>query len=264
MVRVEVADGDVELALDALWQLGPTAITETPTPAGAVLLAGYRSPGDAAAAAEALTRLGIVAATEAAAQDPAWIDAWRADEPPHRVADVVVHLPEHDPPPGLTTVEIEPGAAFGFGHASTRLALGLLAAIDLTAASVLDVGCGTGVLAVAAARLGAADVTAVDVDPTAVEITRDNAARNEVRIRTLHGSVEQVAARRFDVVVANLSAATIAELAPALAALLAPSGQLILSGMLDEGAARTGERFPELSVVETAAEGGWLALRLRA
>ena len=113
-------------------------------------------------------------------------------------------------------VLIDPGRAFGSGsHPSTLLALAALEALVLPGSTVLDVGCGSGVLAVAAARLGAGRVVAIDIDPAAHEATLDNAARNGVAVEVSATPLGEVAGR-FDVVVANLLAPTLVELAAPL------------------------------------------------
>ncbi len=265
VVRASVPDRDMDVALDVLWRHEPSAVAESGgVPGGAVLEAGYPSAAAAARATDELERRGIAATAQRAGLRPDWLSAWRDREPRHRIGELVIHLPEHPRPTGGVAVEIEPADAFGFGHPSTGLALALLASIPLRGASVVDIGCGTGVLAVAAARLGAAGVRAVDVDERAVAVTRDNARRNRVCVDAVAGSVERLAGSRADVVAANLGAATIAELADALSALLAPGGHLVLSGLLTRQGDETRARFPQLRLVESLTDGDWLALRLRA
>lgn len=134
-------------------------------------------------------------------------------------------------------IVIEPAQAFGTGHHETTT--GCLTALcerDVRGRSVLDVGTGTGVLAITAARLGAGPVVAVDTDPLAVAAAGANAKLNAADVSVRHGSIE-VAAGCYDVVLANLDTATLARLAPALAARLARSGCLIASGVsLERGA----------------------------
>lgn len=161
---------------------------------------------------------------------------------PVLVGDIVVAPPwAEQVPTARLRVDIDPGQAFGTGHhESTTGCLAVLQELDLRGRAVLDVGCGSGVLAIAAALLGGDPVVAVDIDPLAVAASRENAARNRVRVDVREGSAADVA-ERFGVVVANLDTATITAVAPHLAARLAPGGTLVASGVsvgrLDEGVA---------------------------
>jgi ribosomal protein L11 methyltransferase len=141
-----------------------------------------------------------------------WEDRWRDFHRPVQVGRLWVGPPWESPPDGARTLVIDPGRAFGTGaHPTTRLCLELLQDDELGRGSVLDVGCGSGVLSIAAALLGYAAIHAVDVEAAAVEATRENAAVNGVEL-----TVELVAADALlppaDVVVANISAASVAAL----------------------------------------------------
>lgn len=130
-------------------------------------------------------------------------------------------------------IGLDPGLAFGSGsHPTTAMCLEWLAALPLAGARVLDVGCGCGILSVAAAALGAGRVSAVDHDPQALYATADNAAANGAseRIATMAALAE--ASGEFDVVVANIVSGTLIEMAPAILSRLAPSGRICLSGLL--------------------------------
>jgi ribosomal protein L11 methyltransferase len=110
-----------------------------------------------------------------------WEDAWRGFHHGVQIGRLWVSPPWEEPPPAVVPVVIDPGRAFGTGaHATTRLCLELL--LDVEPASLLDVGCGSGVLSVAAAKLGFVPVTAVDIDEVALEVTRANAAANDVEV----------------------------------------------------------------------------------
>ncbi|GGI07644.1 50S ribosomal protein L11 methyltransferase [Egicoccus halophilus] len=137
----------------------------------------------------------------------------------------------HTPAPDELTLVLDPGRAFGSGHhATTTLCLELLDGLDLAGARVADVGCGTGILAIAAARLGA-EVVAVDIDSDAIEVTADNARRNGVTLELAVGSVDALAGS-FDVVVANLVTDVVADLAADLVA--GAERAVVLSGITDE------------------------------
>lgn len=167
--------------------------------------------------------------------DQDWGELWKAGLDPVRVGTLVVTPPWHATG-GTDEIVIEPAQAFGTGHHETTA--GCLAALQerpLAGTRVLDVGTGSGVLAIAAARLGAAVVVAVDTDPLAVDAAAWNAAANGVRVDVRAGSAEDVDAR-FDTVVANLDTATLCALAGALTARLAPDGTLVASGVSRERA----------------------------
>jgi ribosomal protein L11 methyltransferase len=158
--------------------------------------------------------------------------------------------------------------AFGTGlHPTTRLCLTAVERLAtegrVAAARVLDVGSGSGILSVCAARFGAVDVLAVDPDPIAVEATIANARRNRVRrrVRTRRGSVP-TGERPFDVVLANLSASLLVDLAEPLAAEVAPGGVLVASGIFVDREADVRSAFEAagLSVTRRLSEGDWVLL----
>jgi len=165
-----------------------------------------------------------------------YVAAYRADLQPVRVGPLVV-APTHRRAAleaGQQVVWLDPGTAFGTGHhETTRLALAALARLDLIGRSVLDVGAGSGILTVAADRLGAGLALGVDVDAATVGVARRNAALNRSRARFLTGSVDHPdLPARFDVIVANLYAELHAALMPAYLARLNVGGALLLTGIL--------------------------------
>jgi ribosomal protein L11 methyltransferase len=203
--------------------------------------------------------LGVAGRWEEVA-DEDWSATWRAGLDAVRVGPLVVTPPwlPHDD----DAIVIDPGQAFGTGHHETTTGcLAALAALDLAGRSVLDVGTGTGVLAIAADRLGAGRVVAVEIDPVAVAIARQNIALNAAEVEVLHGSAS-AAAGGFDVVVANLDTATVTALAGDLAQRLAPAGALIASGVSIE---RAGEAVAALAAAGLAVEASpgteWVVLR---
>jgi ribosomal protein L11 methyltransferase len=204
-----------------------------------------------------------------AVDDAGWTDAWKRHYVPQRIGRVVI-VPswmQHEAAPDDAVIMLDPGMAFGTGlHPTTRGCLVLLQGVRPMLPRVLDVGSGSGVLSLAAIRLGAAGVVALDTDPLAVEATRQNATANGLgdRVEARLGSLPEVAADRFPLVLANLVAAILVELAPRLAAHLAPGGTLIVGGIIEARAAEveaaligTGLR-PE----ERRGDGEWLAMRL--
>jgi ribosomal protein L11 methyltransferase len=151
----------------------------------------------------------------AAAVPEGWEERWRAFHRPVRVGPIWVGPPWERPPEDATPVVIDPGRAFGTGgHPTTRLTLRLL--LEVEPASLLDVGCGSGVIAIAAFRLGFSPVTAIDHDPAALESARRNAGANGASIELWQGDALEDPLPVADVVTANISAPFIADLAPRL------------------------------------------------
>jgi len=156
---------------------------------------------------------------QVAAEDVAggWEERWRDFHRPVRVGGLWIGPPWEEPPPDADAVVVDPGRAFGTGgHATTRLCLELLA--DLGRGSLLDVGCGSGVLAIAAARLGYAPVTALDHDESAVEATCRNAAANAVELDCRLADAFDGELPATDVALVNISPEAVAQLLPLLAA----------------------------------------------
>ncbi|WP_339856968.1 50S ribosomal protein L11 methyltransferase [Pseudohongiella acticola] len=169
--------------------------------------------------------------------DQDWERAWMSDFKPMRFGDRLWVCPSWSEPPEPEAVNImlDPGLAFGSGtHPTTALCLAWLDSQELTNKRVIDYGCGSGILAIAAALLGASSVVAVDNDPQAVTASGNNRDMNGVspELMTVHlpGESHEPA----DVVVANILSGPLAELTPVLASLTLPGGKLILSGVLSE------------------------------
>ena len=177
-----------------------------------------------------------------ALDDRTWEREWLKDFKPMRFGSRLWVIPgEHAPPdPAAINLKLDPGLAFGTGtHATTALCLAWLDGLDLKGKRVVDYGCGSGILAVAAALLGAAEVLAVDNDPQALIATRENAARNGVEELITVVAPEEIAAQSaaptvgFDVLVANILAAPLIVLAPRFRALTAPGARVAVSGLLE-------------------------------
>jgi len=211
-----------------------------------------------------------------------WAEAWRAHFPVLRVGRRLVIRPtwrRHRRSPDDVVLALDPGMAFGTGlHPTTRLCLAAVEAIAdralLDGARVLDVGCGSGILAIAAAKLGAAEVLGVDTDPIAIEATGENAALNEVggEGRSRSGGRRSVVRARvgslpsgeppFDVVLANLIAGLLVTLAPQLRDELRPGGVLLASGIFIDREPDVRAAFENvgLEVRNRTGEGEWVAL----
>ncbi|MBZ5557529.1 MAG: 50S ribosomal protein L11 methyltransferase [Acidobacteriia bacterium] len=169
----------------------------------------------------------------------------------------------HQPPIVIT---ILPSMGFGTGHhATTRLCLDALQAIDLKGAVLLDVGTGSGVLAIAGARLGAARVVAIDVDPDAIQSARENLAMNpDARNVTFEmADLTSAALPKARVVTANLTGALLVKSAPLLLAATEPGGVLILSGLLAHERDEVCRAFTPAAVCRARAEDGWLGLTMK-
>lgn len=170
-------------------------------------------------------------------EDRDWVRAWMDDFHPMRFGQRLWICPGETPPPDPDAVNLllDPGLAFGTGtHPTTRLCLEWLDAHPPVDRAVVDYGCGSGVLAIAAALLGAASVRATDIDLQALAATRDNAVRNGVNARLRAVLPEHLDDTPADLVVANILAGPLAMLAPRLAALAHPGGDIVLAGVLEE------------------------------
>jgi len=169
----------------------------------------------------------------------------------------------HEAPAAAThVIRLDPGLAFGTGtHPTTRMCLRWLAtqAEAVRGASMLDYGCGSGILAIGAALLGAAPVDAVDIDPAAVTSSQRNARDNEVALRTI--GLPAAACGTYGIVVANILATPLKLLAPLLCGHIAPGGQLLLAGILERQAAELKAAYsPWLALTVLDHEDGWILM----
>jgi ribosomal protein L11 methyltransferase len=164
------------------------------------------------------------------------------------------------------SVVIDPSTGFGTGHhETTRLCLMLLQQVRVAGRDVIDVGTGSGVLAIAAATLGAARVTAVDNDPEALRNARENVARNQCEdvVDLLEADLGSLSLPSADIVTANLTAAVLERFAQPLLGLVRSGGTLVISGVGPHDVEALAKPFAELSIEETLHEGGWTAQRLQ-
>lgn len=263
IVRMLVPAADVELAADALWQGRPSAVHEEPLADRVRLTA---DPVDLAP----LQGLGDRWPTEVLELDSDdHLDAWRAWAKPIRAGRRILLQPDWlpaAPAPDDIVVSLDPGRTFGSGsHPSTRLVLGILEDRVRAGDEVLDVGTGSGVLAVAACLLGARTAVGIDIDPAAVDVTRANAVANGVD-GMVSASTRPLAevAGEFDVVLANIGARILSELAEDLLRRTRPGGWLALAGLLAGQVDSVVARFVAVGavLVEQRDEEGWAAVVL--
>jgi ribosomal protein L11 methyltransferase len=225
---------------------------------------------DAAASSEALGAALATALPEspsprfALLADKAWEREWLKDFRPMRFGRRLWVCPGGMPAgaPDAVRIELDPGLAFGTGtHPTTALCLEWLDAQPLAGARVVDYGCGSGILAIAAAKLGAAAVRAIDIDPQALLATHENARRNDVAAQLVVTGEPSLEARCADVLVANILAGPLTELAARFAGALHPGGRLALSGLLVEQAETVTAAYrPWFDIGTAATRDGWALL----
>ncbi len=202
-----------------------------------------------------------------AVDDCDWVRQTQAQFAPIAVGRIWIVPSWHTPPdPQAINIRIDPGAAFGTGaHPTTRLCLQWMERNPPTGLSVLDYGCGSGILSICAAALGAADVVGVDIDPAAIATAGHNAQENRVTVRyTAPEAFAEEPERRFDLVIANILANPIMVLAPMLAHRVRPGGTILLSGILERQAQAIIDTFlqadPRMALAVVAQDEGWVAI----
>jgi ribosomal protein L11 methyltransferase len=213
-----------------------------------------------AAVAAGIADLPKLSLDEVAEQD--WVRLTQSQFEPIRISGRLWIVPSWHvaPDPAAINLELDPGLAFGTGsHPTTRLCLEWLEQAIQPGTSLLDYGCGSGILGIAALKLGAGDVLGVDIDKAALIAAADNAARNHVALRLAHSS--EVLSRTFDLVVANILTNPLMLLAPLLTARIKPGGRLALSGVLEAQADQVIDAYaPFLPLHVGAVHEGWVRL----
>lgn len=265
--KLQAADVAAALELDDSAQA--VLIAEEPFTDNAVVEALYDEAPDAAY----LTRITGLTITVAPLPDQDWIKLSQEGLPPVRAGRFFVYG-AHDAgtvPHGVIPMKIEAGLAFGTGHhETTALCLGVLSELANRRGfrNVLDLGCGTGLLAIGAAKLWKRSVLASDIDPVAVDVTRDNARANGaaplVRAVTADGLTNPILAggAPYDLLIANILAGPLTQLAPAITKALAPGAMLVLSGLLRNQEALVTSFYRSLRFVGRRRAGPWSALVL--
>jgi len=297
-IAVEVAGIDSEVAADIFRQACPGGVAIQPAsrfdPASdayvvdgdaPALVSGYLPAGPDSRRVQRSLRLALGMAPLQTPprwrrvrrlREQSWRDSWKKHFGVQRIGRALVVKPswvQYRLKGGEIVLEIDPGMAFGTGqHPTTAMCLRALEDLRRPGATVLDLGCGSGILAIAAARLGAASVLALDIDPNAVRAARENAAVNgvtgivEVREGTLDVETprrrEPYVAAQFDVIAANISGLTLERLGPALARSLAPGGVLITSGFLEDAVEGLAWAYGSagMSPVRVVEDGVWRAI----
>lgn len=205
-----------------------------------------------------------------------WSSSWKVHFKPLRVGKHLLIVPTWETAtllPGDLIIRIDPGMAFGTGgHETTRLCLELLESVMErggplpTAPSLLDLGTGSGILAMAASLLGAGRILALDIDPDAVEVARENFVLNDMtNLIECDTTPFEIVTEKFDIILANILAEELVRLAPYLSERLNAGGALILSGILAEKESLVRHGFDSLSLeyIRTVSDGEWVAMLYR-
>jgi len=265
---VTVPATDEDAATAALWARGTAGIEVRPAGRDDVALLAYfpDAPGLSAELTAALATLPRARVQPAEVPEVDWVARFRESFRPFRAAGFLVSPPWEAPSaPADDVLIVDPGRAFGTGtHESTRLCLGLLRELAGRGplGRVADLGTGTGILGVAAVRLGARAVTAVDVDPEAVASARRHAGLNGVELRVVRGDLARaLRPGAFDLVVANLTAALLVERRDEIASLAA---RVVLSGLLAAEVDEIRAAYARVGEPEVRRDGEWAAMLVRA
>jgi ribosomal protein L11 methyltransferase len=278
-LSLDVPEPEAERVESLLWDAGATGLeirdreappmpgVRGPSPGEAIVVAWFEGRAGAEAALEDV-RAWVPAARGVVeeAPDTDWSTAWRSRIRSTRVGRLWVGPPWESPPGGTVALTIEPKMAFGTGdHPTTALCLAAVEAFCTAhpGASVLDVGTGTGVLALMARKLGAGRVVGVDSDPMSVSLARENAALNGIEGVELSGATLEAVQGPFDLVLANILANTLVELAPAL--VRHTRGRLVLAGVLVHQEDEVREAFERAGAVPGGGDriGDWVRLDFR-
>lgn len=252
-----------ELVAAQLWAEGATAVEVREDTSGVTLVAGY--PTEAAARLVAGRLSAHLEVALETISDVSWREAWKAWVGPVEVGERLLVVPawrvaSGEAGTGRTQIAIDPGGCFGSGtHATTRMLLSWLDGHPPVGLDVTDVGTGSGILAVTAARMGATLVTALDIEPEAVAVTTANAVRNAVadRVRASQISVSDLPEASADLVLVNVTAGTHADIGGHCAGLVRSGGQLLVSGLLPGQWQHIEHCYRGLSLVEPLALEGW-------
>lgn len=289
-IAVEVAGIDAETVADIFRQACPGGAVIQPSSRfdpntdsytidgdGPALVKGYVRPGPEAARIQSALQTTVQSApltAEPAWREPAllpesaWRDAWKQHFGLQRIGESIVIRPSwisYRLREGEVAIDIDPGMAFGTGqHPTTAMCLRAIEQLLRPGDRVLDLGCGSGILAIAAAKLGASRVIALDIDPQAVDAARSNTEANGVSgtVDVRPGTLEPGQPESLDLILANISSLALERLAPAIHAALAPGGSLVASGFLEDAVDVLSRVFTDagLRVERTIEDGVWRAI----
>lgn len=199
-------------------------------------------------------------------QEEDWANAWKAYFKPTRVGERLMIIPSwetYELQPQDVPLYLDPGMAFGTGtHPTTSLCLRRLESLVKPGMRVLDVGTGSGILAIASARLGAGPVVGIDIDPVAVRVAKENAERNGAAIDVRVGTLDQVETDECDLVIANIIASIIIDILPEVVTRMKKGGLFLASGIIAEKKQAVADAMMAawLLPVEIREEGGWVAI----
>ncbi len=284
---LQVSEDAVETLSDVLFDAGAMAVDVQDAAAGTTDERPiFAEPGEAPATGWRRNRIGALFAIDAdlytiipqalheaglrvteaftieRVEDEDWVRLTQSQFQPMQITPKLWIVPSWhaQPDPAAINIALDPGVAFGTGaHPTTRLCLRWLSETVTAGDDVLDYGCGSGILAIAAMKLGAASARGIDIDPQAVEAARLNAGRNGVTVRFDEADIEAVAPAR--VVVANILANPLTVLAPLLAQLTLPGGRIALAGILAEQSDTVFEAYTAAFEMKRAAvDDGWVLL----
>lgn len=269
-IVVVVDPADVDLVSGLVWDLGVSGIEEQPLPDGAVELRIGCERTIAQQALEVLAERWAPTAEPVAADEG--LDVWRDHAQVWRIGSIVIVPPWLETPADVAESDlvlvIDPGHAFGSAsHETTRMCLEAVVELVTPGCAVADIGCGSGVLAIAAARRGATTVVATDIAADAIVATLDNALTNNVAdlVEVSTATIDELEPTRFDVVFANIGAATLSSMAAALVQVTKPEGVLVLSGLLGEQVETVIESFEQTGALRTEvrADGEWRTVLMK-
>ena len=260
---------DANIGVEILDQSAGQLVPETANlDSGRILIRAYGERLHPETVSPALAPFPTAAIVEQTVIGEEWREKWKSFFRPTRVGTKIVVRPPWEPKSGKPSdidVIIEPGMAFGTGlHETTRLCIRAIEECMADGDSVLDVGCGSGILSVIAAKLGACNIHAIDVDADAVRTTRENAEQNAVgaTISATNIALADIT-ESYELVIANILSHILIPLSADLARVVRPGGTLLLSGILDEQADRVATTFARCALVleEQRQDGEWISMQ---